>query len=132
MTEDSKENKGKARHRPATGSKRDIIYSLSGSSEFSARWRSHRQDQLTKPAKKAATKAAGTRPKQGWQKDRINEVLREVYPPHGRIPADISHKQVQRDVGKAFKKRGWGVPGVDTIGGEPEGTQTRMRVCVLA
>jgi hypothetical protein len=98
------------------GAKKWKIHSIEQQKRIAEKWSAHKwQARPSKPAKTAEKNPAGTKQRLGWQIDRINDVLPEVYPPRGRIPAEISHKQVQRDLEKALKKRGWTVPGVDTI-----------------
>ena len=53
--------------------------------------------------------------KRGWQLDRINEMLARVFPPHGRVPPDLTNKAVQRLLAPEFEKAGLKLPSVDSI-----------------
>ncbi|MCK1495038.1 hypothetical protein IVB14_32695 [Bradyrhizobium sp. 180] len=50
-----------------------------------------------------------------WQLDRLRGVLRVVFPPDGRIPANLTHGAVQRHVVPVYKEMGWKEPCIDTI-----------------
>ena len=53
--------------------------------------------------------------KRGWQLDRITKVLPTVFPPDGRVPTNLTLKEVQTRLEPEFEKRGWKPPKVDSI-----------------
>jgi hypothetical protein len=42
-------------------------------------------------------------------------VLRTVFPPDGRVPPDLKHKQVLALIEPVYRKGNWPVPSVDSI-----------------
>lgn len=53
--------------------------------------------------------------KSGWKLQPLMEVLQSVFPPDGRVPAELSHKAVKARLEPEYKKRDLPVPSVDTI-----------------
>ncbi len=50
-----------------------------------------------------------------WQLDRLAEVVSIVFRPEGRVPADLTLKEVQDRIEPEYKKRNWKLPGTDSI-----------------
>jgi hypothetical protein len=43
--------------------------------------------------------------KEGWQERHVKPILCEFWPPHGKPPAHVSHKEIVKQVGDAYQKR---------------------------
>ncbi|MDI3565920.1 MULTISPECIES: hypothetical protein [Bradyrhizobium] len=53
--------------------------------------------------------------KRGWQLDRLRDVLRIVFPPDGRVPANFTHGAVQGLIAPEYEKENWKLPSIDSI-----------------
>ena len=49
--------------------------------------------------------ASGTPRKEGWQERRVKPILCKFWPPDGKPPAHVSHKEIVKQVGDAYQKR---------------------------
>jgi hypothetical protein len=49
--------------------------------------------------------ASSTPRKEGWQERRVKPILCKFWPPDGKPPAHVSHKEIVKQVGDAYQKR---------------------------
>jgi hypothetical protein len=85
----------------------EMIESLGTSSTTAWQYWLRHSRRLAEPKRQSRGRA--------WQLERLGEVVSIVFPPEGRVPAELKLKAVQDRIAPEYEKRNWTLPGTDSI-----------------
>jgi hypothetical protein len=67
------------------------------------------------PGMRGTAKPKPKTKRRDWQIEQVEEAFRIVFPPEGRAPPDLTHKQVQKYIKPVFEKRRWKLASTESI-----------------